>query len=166
MNKRPVIVAVVALAVLAGCATVPTGPSSRVMPAPGKPFDVFVREDETCRQYAARQIGIEPNQAATQSAVGTAAAGTAIGATAGALINGRSGAAGGAAAGLVVGSMVGAGAGSSSGYQAQRRYDIAYEQCMYASGNQVPGAYARQHAAPPAPSSQNYPPPPPPSSYR
>ena len=24
---------------------------------------------------------------------------------------------------------------------AQRRYDIAYQQCMYAKGNQLPGAY-------------------------
>ena len=48
-------------------------------------------------------------------------------------------------------------------YEAQRRYDIAYVQCMYARGNQVPGRTA--YRAPPPPGSApaypppNYPPP-------
>jgi hypothetical protein len=33
------------------------GPSINAMPAQGKPFDVFVGEDATCRQWAQRQIG-------------------------------------------------------------------------------------------------------------
>ncbi|HND25830.1 MAG TPA: hypothetical protein PK229_16020, partial [Rhodocyclaceae bacterium] len=65
-----------------------------------------------------------------------------------------------------------------AGADAQRRYDIAYQQCMYAKGNQLPGAYgygsyrpASPYGTPPPayPSGQpgysipppNYPPPPP-----
>ena len=33
------------------------GPSINAMPAQGKSFDVFVREDATCRQWALRQLG-------------------------------------------------------------------------------------------------------------
>lgn len=42
---------------LSACVTAPMGPSINAMPAPGKPFDVFVGEDATCRQWAQRQIG-------------------------------------------------------------------------------------------------------------
>ncbi|ERE14894.1 hypothetical protein O166_23265, partial [Pseudogulbenkiania ferrooxidans EGD-HP2] len=38
---------------LAACATLPTGPTVAVMPAPGKPFDVFAQEEQQCRAYAA-----------------------------------------------------------------------------------------------------------------
>ncbi len=43
--------------VLGGCATVPTGPSVMVLPAQGKPFEVFQADDAVCRQWAAQQIG-------------------------------------------------------------------------------------------------------------
>ena len=33
---------------LGGCATAPSGPRVAVMPAPGKPFEVFVEEDKLC----------------------------------------------------------------------------------------------------------------------
>src|SRR5258707_14739375 len=39
----------------------------------------------------------------------------------------------------------------------QRRYDIAYQQCMYARGNLIPGA-----SVPPGASAPSPPPPPPP----
>jgi uncharacterized protein YcfJ len=139
--------------VLAGCATAPSGPRVAVMPAPGKPFEIFVEEDQICRNYAQQSIGQSRNEAATQNFAGAVAAGTAIGAAAGALGGGRDSAGGGAAAGLVAGSMVGAGESANASRDAQRRYDIAYEQCMYAKGNQLPG-----YVAPPR---SYYPPPPP-----
>ncbi len=138
---------------LAGCATAPTGPRVAVMPAPGKPLEQFAEEDRICRQFAAQSVGQERNEAASENFARNAALGTAIGATAGALAGGRESAGGGAAAGLVVGSMAGAGQSSSAAYDAQRRYDIAYEQCMYTKGNQIPG-YSAPRGAP-------YPPPPP-----
>ena len=42
--KRNMLVSLILL-VAAGCATVPAGPSVGVMPAPGKPFDLFQTED-------------------------------------------------------------------------------------------------------------------------
>lgn len=149
------ILACSALAVaLAGCATAPTGPRVAVMPAPGKPFEVFVADDQLCRNYAQQSIGQSRNEAAARNFAGAAAVGTAVGAAAGALSGGgHESAGGGAAAGLVAGSMVGAGQSASATGDAQRRYDIAYEQCMYAKGNQLPGYVAPQRPY--------YPPPPP-----
>lgn len=139
------------LAVVA-CVTVPSGPSVRVMPAPTKPFDVFVRDDARCRSYASAQVGgTDANQAAASSGVTSAVVGTAVGAAAGALANGNQGAGYGAAAGLVVGSAAGTGAAGASSWELQRRYDIAYEQCMYASGNQVPGFPSPAYYPPPRP---------------
>jgi hypothetical protein len=49
----------------------------------------------------------------------------------------------GAAIGAGTGLLFGTLAGSERGYyyerSVQRRYDIAYQQCMYAKGNQIPG---------------------------
>ena len=150
---RKVLASSTLVLVLAGCATAPTGPRVAVMPAPGKPFEVFVEDEQICRNYAQQSIGQSRNEAATQNFAGAAAVGTAIGAAAGALGGGRDSAGGGAAAGLVAGSMVGAGESANASRDAQWRYDIAYEQRMYAKGNQLPGYVAPQHS--------NYPPPPP-----
>jgi hypothetical protein len=47
----------------------------------------------------------------------------------------------------------------------QQRYDMAYAQCMYAKGHQVPAAGARRqgraYSAPPPPPPGSPPPPPP-----
>jgi hypothetical protein len=149
MSRRQAAASLAAL-LLVGCTTLPSGPRTRVMPAPNKPFEVFVHDDELCRGFAARQIGTEPRQAALDSAVTSAAVGTAIGAVAGAALGGGRGAGVGAASGLVIGSAAGAGAADASSWELQRRYDLAYEQCMYAHGNQVPG-YARITNTPPPP---------------
>jgi hypothetical protein len=152
------------LLVLGGCATVPTGPSVMVLPTPGKPFDVFQAEDANCRYWANQQIGLTPQETVNQNTVGSAALGTVLGAGLGAAIGAASGnpgagAAIGAGSGLLAGTVVGANNGQVYGYEAQRRYDIAYQQCMYARGNQVPGSGQSNRRAYPAP------PPPPPSYY-
>ena len=131
--------------VFGGCATMPTGPSVNVMPAPGKPFDQFIAEDATCRQYAERSIGMNPQEVANRNAVTGAGVGTVIGAGAGALLGAASGNAGagaaiGAGMGLLAGTATGANSGQVYGAEAQRRYDNAYVQCMYSKGNQVPAA--------------------------
>src|SRR2546422_3399310 len=68
------------------------------------------------------------------------------------------GAAVGAGGGLLAGTAVGAGAGETAAHQVQQRYNNAYEQCMYAKGNQIPAA------ALPSPRGTSFaaPPPPPP----
>lgn len=162
-NRVPVLVAI---AVLAGCVTMPTGPRVAVMPPPGKPFEQFAAEDRLCRSYAEQSIGLTPSEASGQSVAGAAAVGTVIGAAAGAAIGGRhDGAATGAGVGLITGTAVGARQGAFAAEDAQRRYDIAYEQCMYAKGNLLPrGAYRQPPAVITVPPGMPapYPPPPPP----
>ncbi len=148
-----------ALLVVGGCATIPAGPSVMVMPPPGKPFDVFRAEDSICRQWARQQIGLNPQETANQNTAAGAVVGTVVGAGLGAAIGAASGNAGagaaiGGASGLLVGTAEGANAGQVYGWEAQRRYDIAYQQCMYANGNIIPGErryYGVQRTPPPPP---------------
>jgi len=148
---------------LSACTTLPSGPNVMVLPGVGKPFDQFQVDDMVCRQYAQGQIGITPEQGGTQRTVGGAVIGTLLGAAAGAAIGAAAGspdvgAAVGAGTGLLMGSAAGAEAGSAASGSLQRRYDVAYVQCMYAKGNQVPGATAApSNYVPPPP---NAPPPP------
>jgi hypothetical protein len=158
------------LLVLGACATAPVGPRVGVMPAPGKPFEVFIGEDQMCRQWAEHSSGANAansTEAGNKAWVNSAAAGTALGAVVGALAGGRDGAATGAALGMVVGSASGAEQSGVSSYDMQRRYDMAYQQCMYAKGNQVPGYRAQvmpsPPPAPPAPATYAPTPPPPPA---
>jgi outer membrane lipoprotein SlyB len=161
MEKRMVrLISSVTLIVLSGCATLPTGPSVRVMPGSGKTFEQFQADDANCRQWAGQQIGISPQGTLNQNTATGAVTGTLIGAALGAAIGAASGnpaigAAIGAGSGLLVGTASGANAGNAYGYEAQRRYDNTYIQCMYAKGNQVPGTVRyyrpRRRIAPPPP---------------
>lgn len=146
---------------LAGCASVPTGPSVMALPGTGKSFEQFRNDDAACRQYAQYQAGGGANQAAVDAGVRSAAVGTVVGAVAGAAIGGHEGAGAGAGTGLLVGSMAGAGAAQNSAYWSQRNYDHAYIQCMYAKGNQVPVSGAMTGSRIQAPAGAFYPPPPP-----
>lgn len=124
---------------LAGCVSMPTGPSVMVLPGSGISFEQFRNDDAVCQQYAYFQAGgTTANQAGINSGATSAAVGTALGAAAGAAIGGGQGALIGAGSGLVGGSLVGAGAAGTSMDIAQNRYDVAYIQCMYAKGHQVP----------------------------
>jgi hypothetical protein len=158
------------IGVLSACAVMPHGPSVMVWPAPGKPFEVFQADEAGCRQYAQSQIGVAPQEAATQSAVASATVGTVVGAAAGAVIgaavgNPGAGAAIGAGSGLVLGSASGVQASAASGATLQSRYDMAYLQCMYAKGNQVPGVAAPRVSRPaPPPPPPGLPPLPPPGA--
>ena len=155
--------------VLSACVTVPNGPNVMVLPAPGKPFEVFQADDMLCRQYAESQTGPGPAEAGAQSAVASGAVGTVVGAAAGALIGAVTGSPGvgaaiGGGSGLLLGSLSGAQAGGASAAALQSRYDTAYVQCMYARGNQVPGVAAAPSARstlPPPPPGTPPPPPPP-----
>lgn len=166
-----------AVVLLSACVSVPTGPGVLVLPGSGKNFDQFRADDFECRQFAQLQSGgATAEQAATDSGVKSAAIGTAIGALAGAIIGGQSGAATGAGTGLILGSLAGTGTAQASAYTMQHRYDIGYQQCMYAKGHQVPvsgrfdnsrrasGAYtapAPVYSTPPPPPPGAPPPPPP-----
>jgi hypothetical protein len=139
---------------LGACATVPTGPTLQSLPGRTKTFEQFQVDDAACRAYADAQVGgRSATDRANEAAAGSAVAGTAIGAAAGAMIGGHQGAGVGAGIGLITGAAAGSGAAQTSYYSAQRRYDGAYHQCMYAKGNKVPvyGRYAQAPRPRPAP---------------
>lgn len=161
MKGSAIVFVLAALAVTTGCVTMPAGPTVAVMPGPEKPFDVFQEEDAVCRQWALQQIGgASPGESSGKGVAKGAVAGTALGAGLGAALGAASGSAGtgaaiGAGTGLLAGTAVGSGSGYDAEYELQRRYDIAYQQCMYAKGNQIPGVtpqYASVQPPPPPPS--------------
>ena len=147
---------------LNACASEVLGPTVGVMPAPGKPFDVFQGDQALCRQFASGEIQGGAQQANNRQ-VGTAVVGTLLGAGLGAALGGGRGAAIGAGAGALGGTAVGAGPSQDSQMSLQQRYDLAYSQCMYSRGNQVPGYQPVVVPPPPPPTgySPGYPPPPP-----
>ena len=162
MELKRGLVLCLAAAVLGGCATMPAGPSVMVLPEPGKSFEAFQSDDAVCRQWAMQKIQVPPNEIVNKNLAGGAAIGTVMGAGLGAAIGAASGkpatgAAIGAASGLVTGTAVASGPAHAAGGEAQRRYDNAYQQCMYAKGNQIPGS-----AVTPPKRSRWIPPPPPP----
>jgi hypothetical protein len=175
MNWIQKILVFLAVIAVSGCATIPPGPSVMVLPPAGKPFDVFRMEDFACREWAERQAGWDANETANQNIVSGAAIGTLLGAGLGAAIGSASGNAGaGAAIGAAGGMAIGAAGASepahAAGREVQRRYDIAYQQCMYSKGNQIPGSVREsrriRHIPPPPPPDyvpeyHGYPPPPP-----
>ncbi len=161
LNKTLKLSPLLAVLVLGACATIPPGPRVMALPGTGKSFDEFKANDYECRQYAESQTGMNPNDAVANSAVSGAIVGTAVGALAGAMIGGHGGAGVGAGMGLATGAIAGSGAGGASGRNFQQRYDVAYQQCMYARGNKVPVA-GRMESPRPAygPPPGYYPPPP------
>ncbi len=178
--KSTMFVGLAALTALSGCAAPPLGPTVAVMPGPNKPFDVFQTDQAVCRQFAEQQVGgaQAANQTGTNQALLGAGVGTLLGAGLGAAVGAASGNAGagaaiGAGAGALGGTAVGASNAQNTQMSLQQRYDIAYQQCMYSRGNQVPGyaapAPASAYPAPPPPpgyAPPGYPPPPPPPGYR
>ncbi|MDR3580239.1 MAG: glycine zipper family protein [Oryzomonas sp.] len=144
-NQNLILTALVSI-MCGGCATAPFGPTVNVMPAPGKPFEMFQKEQKDCEAWAFQQMGGQDavdranTSALLHGVVGTLV-GTAIGATIGAGAgNAGAGAGIGAGAGMAAGTADGAGSSAHSTRVLQRLYNDAFEQCMYAKGNQVPSA--------------------------
>ena len=176
MNFKGIVLLLLVAVAVSSCATIPAGPSVMVWPGPGKPFEVFQSDDAVCRQWASQQVGGPPGESANKTLVSGAAIGTMLGAGLGAAIGAASGQFGvglgiGAASGAILGTAAASGPSYGARWEVQRRYDNAYLQCMYAKGNQVPGAvwtYRRAVPPPPPPpgftppASSAYPPPPPP----
>src|SRR5688572_13056135 len=139
---------------IAGCATPPMGPTVRVMPGPYKPFEVFQRDNYECLGYAESQVA-GGAEAANNRALGAAVIGTGLGLALGAATGDGHNATAGAVAGGAVGATIGAGTSDQANYSIQRRYDIAYAQCMYSKGNQVPGFARPRAVSPPPPPGRN-----------
>lgn len=153
--------AIALAAFFAGCTAMPTGPSTLALPGSTKGFDQFRDDDGACRHYAYDSIGGQTAARAQEEAgVKSTIAGAAIGAMIGGAISGGHGAAVGAGVGGAAGGIAGVSAADVSGYEAQRRYDHAYTQCMYGRGHRV--AVSGRFAA----GQGYYPPPPPRPTYR
>jgi hypothetical protein len=166
MKLKQGLLVLLGLVLLGGCATMPTGPTVMVLPGPGKPFEVFQADEFNCRQWAQQQIGgTSPSQTANQNLATGAVVGTAVGAGLGVAIgaatgNAGAGAAIGGATGLLGGMSMAGGPAYDSQWTLQRQYDMAYQQCHYAKGNQIPGIASNN-------SRRTYtPPPPPPPNYQ
>lgn len=167
-----------AVAVLAGCATVPAGPAVPAMPGTRTSGEQFARDDAACRAQTQAAFAPSAAQPANDAAAANVVGGTLIGAAIGALIGAAfgdpgTGAAIGAGTGLLGGSAAAADISGRSNVDMQAAYDRAYLQCMYARGHRVPAGavaerqryYAVPQAAAPA---VGYPPagtPPPARSY-
>jgi len=126
------------VALVAACTVPPpSGPTVMAIPPPGKDLAVFQQEDGQCRGYAAATIGALPPGPAVAPAAGdgiasaTAASqgSNATAGDAGATIVGTPGYAGNVAAGATY--------AAANAYDVQTRYNIAYTQCVYSSGNAV-----------------------------
>lgn len=160
MRKLCVTTVTLSSVLLIACTpTLPTGPSVAVMPGKEKSFEAFQNDNATCMQFARVQIGIDPQQQSDRSVVAGAATGALLGAAAGAALGDSSHAAGvGAGAGLLMGAAVGNNNAVRSTRELQSRYDLAYQQCMYTKGNQLPRVAHYRAVSYPAPA--YYPPPP------
>jgi len=131
---------------MVGCGQAPIGPTVQVMPAPGKPLDMYQQEFMKCKQYAFDMIGGQSavdqvnNQAVTKTLIGVSV-GALAGAATGQAVEGNAGpgAQVGAAGGLVAGTGVAAADTANANMTLQQMYDNAFSQCMYSKGNQVPG---------------------------
>ncbi|HWA60103.1 MAG TPA: hypothetical protein VG939_01950, partial [Caulobacteraceae bacterium] len=113
------------------------------------PMDVFHEDQAQCRDYADNVV------AGDDRSGGDVIAGAVVGATLGALLGSavspRHGAAPGAIGGAMAGAAV-AGAGASRDRERmQHDYDDAYERCMYAHDDILPGQDADDTVMPPPP---------------
>ncbi|HJV73608.1 MAG TPA: hypothetical protein VJ654_05260 [Noviherbaspirillum sp.] len=140
-NPGKLLIPVTCLLLGACTTTPPNEPSVMVLPGTGKSFEQFRGDNEICKQFAYGQVsGRTAEGTGFASGVSSAAVGTVLGAAAGAAADGGRGASVGAGAGLALGGLSGAGAAETSAARLQHRYDIGYQQCMYAKGHRIPMA--------------------------
>jgi hypothetical protein len=133
--KNMHVLAAVSLLALASCTSI--GPTVAVMPGAHKTLAQFQQDTTNCTQFADQNLSAAADQY-NKNQIGVAVASTALGAGLGAAIGGGYGAGVGAASGAIVGTGTAAVMGNRDLYTLQRRYDIAYSQCMMIAGDRVP----------------------------
>lgn len=149
------VLGIAGVAVLAGCATVPTGPAIHALPGSRKSADQYIADDAACRARTQSLFGPNAARPANDAAAANVVGGTVLGAAVGALIGAAVGDAGagaaiGAGTGLLGGSAVAANMSNLSTHEMQALYDREYLRCMYARGHQVPGRAVGYRPGPPA----------------
>ena len=135
MNKITLLILCIPVALAGGCTTI--GPTAAVMPGPHKTLVAFDADRAACTQYSDQTLAGAADTY-NKSQIATVAAGAVLGAGLGGAIGGGRGAGIGAAGGAVAGTAADGIAGNRQLDSLQRRYDIAYSQCMYLKGNNVP----------------------------
>jgi uncharacterized protein YcfJ len=168
MRVKAVALVTAAAMALAGCVTPPMGPTIPVSPGSGKSPAAFQQDEQACEDYASQRVAGQADEA-NDRAIGSTLLGAALGAGLGAAVGGGRGAGIGAASGAVVGTAVGSNQSANAQYSLQRRYNIAYAECMTSHGDSVPqGGYPSRYYGPPPPGYGPPPPgygPPPPPGY-
>jgi hypothetical protein len=140
MKRVRMITGLLTVALASGCATEPMGPTARVLPAQGKPFEVFAADQATCKQLAQSEVGGGATLSNLQE-LGATALSTALGAGVGATMHNHArGTEIGGSLGALTGTMLASHGAARDQQGLQGRYDIAYTQCMYARGNQIAAA--------------------------
>ena len=163
MTRPVAATAFVAALLLGGCVTQPEGPTIPVMPGRDKSFTEFQNDDMQCQSFASNRVAGRAENA-NDRAILSAIIGAGVGAALGGAVGGGEGAGVGAASGGIVGGAIGSNQSAYAQGTLQRRYNIAYAQCMEAKGNDVRGG------PPPYGSDwhrydDRYGPPPPPPDY-
>lgn len=149
---------------ITGCAVVPSAPTVMVLPGTYSSPSQFQADNYACQQQAQAFLA-GAVQAANDQAAANVVVGTMMGAAFGALMgqgyyDSSDWVAWGAGTGLLMGGVAAGGSSQASSYSLQQRFNIAYVQCMYQRGHQVPGQVrARRQAPAMPPPPPNYPPP-------
>ena len=147
-----------------GCAVVPSTPTVMVLPGTHSSPTQFQADSLACQQQAQTLLA-GAVQAANDQAAANVVVGTMMGAAVGALMghgyyDSSDWVAWGAGTGLLMGGVAAGGSSQAWSYSLQQRFNIAYVQCMYQRGHQVPGQVRVRRQAPGIPPPPpNYPPP-------
>ena|SRR5579863_4246574 len=134
---RTIAAAMAAVTLLGGCATDPIEPSVTVASADKKSPEAFQEDQAVCEAYANQQISdYADNPPLTLAYImvgGTLFPGL------GWAWAGERGVVGGGVLGIGGGAWLGESEEEKARANAQKRYDLAYQQCMYVEGNKVAG---------------------------
>lgn len=137
----------VALLMVAGCDTMPQGPTVTALPGTNETFDEFRTHDVGCRQFADIQVANAISASAVRPiGLTTIPTGPAVCAAANAAGEDH-----GAAAARSGSLIDGIDSAQFAGIGLQRHYNCAYVQCMYTKGDKVPFLARERWPAPRSP---------------
>lgn len=133
---------ILAVGLVAGCATSASGPTSSVAayPSKGQSTEQQTKDTGECDTWARQQSGYDPTTDTAKSAGIGVAVGAVLGAATGAAIGAATGAGAGrgAATGAVIGGVGGGVGGGAYGYSKSKEgWQKAYAACMQGRGYSV-----------------------------
>lgn len=129
--------AMAVVTLLSGCAREPLAPMVAVTPPEKKSAEAFQEDQAVCQAYANQQTADFAEH--PPLTVAFIMAGLILAPGLGWAWAGERGVIGGGAVGLGGGAWLGESEEERARANAQQRYDLSYQQCMYVEGNQVAG---------------------------